>query len=145
MVLFMPRFYFHVHDDDIELDTIGLEFPNAEAAKGDALRGARDLACDEVSRGFLKLDHRVEVQDSAGAVVASISFRDAVAIIGEAAGTQHRLGPFKRDGCRCVLSCPGKGLLGSYRGLRDRARTHRPPEPREALRAPSRPRRAAPA
>ena len=82
MVLIMPRYYFHVHDDDVEIDLVGLEFPDAEAARGDALRGARDLASDEVARGYLKLHHRVEVQDESGAVIASIAFRDAVAVEG---------------------------------------------------------------
>ena len=76
----MPRFYFHVHDDEPTIDDVGLDFPDLDAARLDALRGTREIAAEQVVQGYLKLHHRVEVQDEGGAVVALITFGDAVAV-----------------------------------------------------------------
>ena len=76
----MPRYFFHVYDDLTALDEDGLDLPDAETAKAQALKGARSIACEQVCEGYLKLHHRVEVVDSAGAPVATITFADAVKV-----------------------------------------------------------------
>ncbi|HEY0086261.1 MAG TPA: hypothetical protein VGB65_10175 [Allosphingosinicella sp.] len=78
----MPRFYFHVHDDDVFRDGEGLELEDAEAARQAAIAGARSMICDAVKRGTVHLDHRIDVEDESGAPVARIVFRDAVRIVG---------------------------------------------------------------
>ena len=75
----MPRFFFHLYDDIVARDEDGLELPDAEAARQEALRAARALAAEEVSRGRLVLHHRIEVEAEDG-VIARISFGDALTI-----------------------------------------------------------------
>ena len=78
----MSRYFFHVHDDVEASDQEGLELPSAEAAKWEALRGARDIASAQVLEGRLNLSHRVDVIDEGGTVVATVTFRDAIAVKG---------------------------------------------------------------
>lgn len=78
----MPRYFFHVHDDIDALDEEGQEFPNSEAALNGATGAARQLAAEQVTQGKLHLDHRIEVADDSGKVIATIAFRDCVEIEG---------------------------------------------------------------
>ena len=74
----MPRFFFHIFDHVEILDDEGMELPDAEAARSAALAGARAMICDQVKEGRLCLNHRIEVEDEAGATVLSIAFAEAV-------------------------------------------------------------------
>lgn len=76
----MPRFFFHVHDDVNAQDEEGLELTDAAAAHRHALKGARDLICEEVRSGRLHLDHAVVVEDEKGESLFRVAFRDAVQI-----------------------------------------------------------------
>ena len=76
----MPRYYFHVYDDIIAHDEEGLELPNLAAARLNALRGARSLIADQVSRGYFVLSHWIDVVDEKGESVLTVTFRDAVDI-----------------------------------------------------------------
>jgi hypothetical protein len=76
----MPRFFFHIYDDVVALDDEGLELADIEAARREAVRGARSLACEEVLHGHLHLHHRIEIASEAGDVVAAVAFKDAVAV-----------------------------------------------------------------
>lgn len=76
----MPRFYFHVYDDDVALDDEGMEVASAASAMEIAVTGARALACEEVSSGRLHLSHRIEVADEKGAIVGKVTYRDAVTV-----------------------------------------------------------------
>jgi hypothetical protein len=78
----MPRYFFHIHDAADLIDEDGLELPSAEVAKWEALRGARGLAAEQVLAGRLSLNDRIDVADETGAVIATVSFRDAVAVEG---------------------------------------------------------------
>ena len=78
----MPRFFFHVYDDLVATDEEGLELPGLKEALIKAERGARELAADEVMRGTLHLDHRIEVADESGSVVATVKFQDLVRVKG---------------------------------------------------------------
>ena len=64
------------------LDEEGVELRDLEAAKRAALSGARGLASEQVLKGYLDLRHRVEVRDETGASLATVTFRDAVALVG---------------------------------------------------------------
>lgn len=75
----MPRFYFHVYDDDVAQDEDGLELANMEAAQREAVRAARALAAEQIQRGSLGLSHRIEIEDEAGERT-TISFRDAFTV-----------------------------------------------------------------
>jgi hypothetical protein len=77
----MPLYFFHVYDDLVARDDDGLELPDASAAVSEAVRAARAIAAEQVSKGYLKLDHRIEVEN-AGGLVGTVTFRDAVAVQG---------------------------------------------------------------
>jgi hypothetical protein len=74
----MPRFFFHLYDDEVTLDPEGRELPNAAAAKDEAIKNAREIACAEVVNGHLGLNHRIEVTDANDTPVVTITFRDVV-------------------------------------------------------------------
>jgi hypothetical protein len=77
----VPRFFFHLYDDDEVLDLEGREFPDSDAAIAEAFREARHVAGFVViSDGTLSLSHRIEVADEHGAVLAAISFGEAVKV-----------------------------------------------------------------
>jgi hypothetical protein len=78
----MPRQYFHVHDDLDTLDELGLELRGNEHACELAVRAASELAAEDARRGELKPDHRIELADEIGSLVATVMFRDFVEVQG---------------------------------------------------------------
>ena len=78
----MPRYFFHIRNSDHVDDTEGTELPDLEAAREYALDGARDLVCEDIRKGWLNLDHYVEVADETGVVLLRLTFRDAFRIQG---------------------------------------------------------------
>ena len=76
----MPRYFFHIYDHDITLDEDGRDLPDLAAARELALDSARDLVCESIHRGYLNLDHRIEVQDQQGETVIVLTFREAFTI-----------------------------------------------------------------
>lgn len=74
----MPRFYFHLYDDDVTFDREGRELPNVAAAQEEAIKNAREIACEEVVHGHLGLNHRIEVTDSNDAPVVVVMFKEAI-------------------------------------------------------------------
>jgi hypothetical protein len=79
----MPRFYFHVYNDVIAIDEEGLELPDLEAAREQAMDSARELVCESIHKGHLNLDHRIEVDDEHHRRLMTISYRDAFTLTGE--------------------------------------------------------------
>lgn len=77
----MPRFYFHIFNDEDTVDDEGLELPDSAAAREAALEEARVLVCESIRRGHLNLEHRIEVEDERGNRTV-MSFRDAFTIEG---------------------------------------------------------------
>jgi len=78
----MPRFYFHVFNDEAVLDEEGADLPDWEAARTRAIASARALACDSIQKGHLNLDHRIEVVDETDKRVMTVTFREAFTIQG---------------------------------------------------------------
>jgi hypothetical protein len=76
----MPRFFFHLYDDRVALDPKGRELPSVARAKEVAVRDARALASAEVREGHLGLNHRIEVTDANDGPVATVHFKDVIAI-----------------------------------------------------------------
>jgi hypothetical protein len=74
----MPRFFFHLYDDEVALDPEGRDFPDAASAREEAVQMARAIACAEVAEGHLGLNHGIEVTDANDAPVAAVLFKDAV-------------------------------------------------------------------
>ena len=76
----MALYYFHLRNHaDVLLDPEGRELDDGRIAKS-ALAEAREIIAADVLSGNVDLDQIIEVQNSHGAVVHSISFEDAVTI-----------------------------------------------------------------
>jgi hypothetical protein len=73
----MPRYFFHVYDDAVTMDEDGQELPSIEAARQCAIESARSLVCSDISRGYLNLDHSIEVQDEHRQTVLVLTYREA--------------------------------------------------------------------
>jgi hypothetical protein len=76
----VPRFFFHLREDEFSPDPDGIEFPDAAAAKAAAVDGARGMICDQVKKGRLCLGYALEVEDEAGTPLFTLRFDEAVEI-----------------------------------------------------------------
>lgn len=76
----MPRFHFHLVEQERLPDEEGKELPSLAAAREEALENARAMVCHNIHQGWLNLDHRIEVTDEEGRLLFSLTFRDAFTI-----------------------------------------------------------------
>ena len=76
----MPRFYFHIHNDDVTLDEEGQDLSDIEAARAMAIRSAREMICDEVRDGRVTLSYRIEVVDADEQPVLTVTYGEAVRV-----------------------------------------------------------------
>ena len=77
----MPWFYFHLHNDIDAPDHEGVELPDLEAARAHAIRQAR-VTFGETAKdvGRVVLHHRIDIENKAGEVLATVLFGDAVMV-----------------------------------------------------------------
>lgn len=77
----MPRYFLHTRSShgDIE-DSEGLVLADLEAARREAVAGARSILCEEVMVGQLQLDERIDIENERREVLLSVEFRDVVQI-----------------------------------------------------------------
>jgi len=75
----MPRFYFHIRDEDgLTRDTEGQDLPDLEAARCEAVSAAREILGEKLLHGG-SLNHRtIEIADAAGDMVGQINSRDVL-------------------------------------------------------------------
>jgi len=76
----MPLYYFDIHNDDVTLDEEGATLADGHAAHAYAIKAARSLAAETVSKGHLTLSHWIEIQDADHAPILRVTFGDAVEI-----------------------------------------------------------------
>lgn len=76
----MPRYFFHLYDDETAIDEEGMEFPGLEEACANGIKEARELMLDTVAEGWITLSHRIDIADETGAIVSTVTFGDAMAI-----------------------------------------------------------------
>lgn len=76
----VPRFFFHVFDDQISMDEEGQIAPDLAAAQGIALASARELVCEQIRQGYLNLDNYIVVADADGVELSRVIFRAAFLI-----------------------------------------------------------------
>lgn len=76
----MQRFYFHLYNSEVTLDGEGVELPGLASARERATEYARSMASVSLLAGHLNLAHRIDVADSHGSVLLSVTFRDIVEI-----------------------------------------------------------------
>ena len=76
----MPRYYFHLYNDLVARDEEGRNLSGLAEARDVAVREAREMMTETLAAGHLDLSHRIDVEDETGAVVATVTFKDAVDI-----------------------------------------------------------------
>lgn len=86
----MPRYYFHLFNDETALDTEGQDLPNDAVALAEAAKNARIMAAESVCRGHLVLDHRIDVENSSGQMISTVYFRDVVRVVASEGGTPSK-------------------------------------------------------
>ena len=78
----MALYFFHLCDgSDRLLDVEGQELPDLDAAKAYALLCARDTLSHEMRDGLLNLRVRLDVADTAGAIVHILPLEDAFTVM----------------------------------------------------------------
>jgi hypothetical protein len=76
----MPLYYFNIYNDDITMDEEGQDLPDAEAARTEAIKSARDIICDGVREGEVTLSHRIEIEDEEHRPVLTVRFDEALSV-----------------------------------------------------------------
>ena len=76
----MPHYRFHVINDIDAPDDEGQDLDSLAAAHLKAIDYARDLASSAVRQGRLDLKHRIDIEDQAGEVLATVTLADAIDI-----------------------------------------------------------------
>jgi hypothetical protein len=76
----VPRYFFHVFNDQTSLDDEGLELPHLDAARAHAILGARSLMGDSLKQGHLDLSHHIAIQNERGELLLDVKFGEAVAV-----------------------------------------------------------------
>ena len=72
----MPKYFFHIRTSDtFSPDDRGVDFPDVEAAKREAITAAREMIADMVLDGDPIDGMRFEVTDESGNVVLTLPFR----------------------------------------------------------------------
>ena len=78
----MPRFYFHLFEEEEFRDLEGRELADLAAAREHAVENARVMVCESVKKGHLNLDHYIVIEDEQGRHALTVTFRDAFTIEG---------------------------------------------------------------
>jgi hypothetical protein len=76
----VPRFYFDLYRWDVAKDPEGLDLPDLESARREAIREARSLITESLQRGHLPREYRVEVRDERGRTVLAVPFFEAIEV-----------------------------------------------------------------
>ncbi len=75
----MPRFFFHVREgSDLSRDREGQEFPNAEAARREAVSSGREMLGESLLHGGRVGARQIEIADETGHVVDVVHERDVL-------------------------------------------------------------------
>lgn len=78
----MPIYFFNLHSGNaLKInDKEGTDLSDLRAAIAFAVLSARSHAADDVLRGRLKTDDRIEIVDDAGRVLHRVRFDDAIGL-----------------------------------------------------------------
>ena len=78
----VPRFYFHgCNGNGFVEDEEGRILASTEAARSEALTGARDIMAGEMMRGEIDLGSFIEVEDETHQLLFTLTFEEAVKVI----------------------------------------------------------------
>ena len=76
----MPHYFFSFRDGGELRDDMGMDLPDDEAARDEAVRGARSILADTVKDGRLPLSATVGVEDEEGNRLFDVVFKETVEI-----------------------------------------------------------------
>lgn len=76
----MPLYFFDLHNDVDAPDPERKEFLTLDAAKANAVKEAREMMQESVSKGRLDLHHYIQVRDANGSIVFKVLFEDALVV-----------------------------------------------------------------
>lgn len=77
----MPRYFFHLHNDEDIIDDEGAELADLDAAAARGRAYALVMAAASITEHQrLFGEHRIDVADRVGGVVLSVRFRDVIEI-----------------------------------------------------------------
>ncbi len=77
----MPRFFFHIHNGSGETrDEEGLELPDLEAARLQAIEGIRSILKEEMGRGAIDFGGLIRITDHQDRHLLDVSFASAVEV-----------------------------------------------------------------
>lgn len=80
----MPRFYLHIcNGSGFTEDKDGQDFPDAQAAYREAIRGLRDITASELKRGEINLGSFIEIENEERELIRTVDFSDAVRVSNE--------------------------------------------------------------
>jgi len=75
----MPRFFLHIRDGESLIpDEEGSDLPSLDAARQEALQGARDILAEKVRLGEPLDGETIEISDEGGHLLDVVRFRDAI-------------------------------------------------------------------
>ena len=75
----MTRFHLHIRDgDEFIEDPDGSDLPDLDAARAEAVQGAREILAQKVKAGEVVDGQRIEITDDAGTLLATVPFKDAI-------------------------------------------------------------------
>ena len=78
----MPHYYFdHWFGREHIVDEEGGDHPDLDAARREAVRGARCIMSSEAKAGRLRLDQHFALRDADGSTVAELYFDEAIEIV----------------------------------------------------------------
>ena len=78
----MERYHFNLHErSGFVQDEEGRELPGMAEVRSEALKGVRSLVAEDAIQGRIDLSGRVEVVDSEGRAVFTLTFSDAVEML----------------------------------------------------------------
>lgn len=77
----MPHFYFHLSNGIGEVpDEEGVDLPDLEAARMQAVAAIRSILSEELSQGLLDLNGMIHITDHAGRLMLDVRYCDAVEV-----------------------------------------------------------------
>ena len=77
----MPLYFFHLHNDIDVSDNEGQELPDLEAARAYATKQVRALIGESArTNGRIILNHRLDIEDQAHNIVATVRYADVLTI-----------------------------------------------------------------
>ena len=75
----MPRYFFHVHEaDGVVEDSEGIDFPDAAAARTEAILAARGIMAEHIRKGEDVSGWSFEIADGSDWPIMSVPFSEAV-------------------------------------------------------------------